>query len=214
MTHEEATQVLRVELPTTENALKAAFRRRASEEHPDHSKHPRAAERFMEVQAAFEALLGSPEVTHAASQRDQRCEDGTPLTECGLGLGLTVNGRPCPGCHGRGYGEVFSRERCPDCREAGVWGLNYEYRCRRCSGTGRFMRNGRDVGECFACKGTGWHRDRSVYNHCGTCGGTGYASTKKVICYAKCHACEGTGEIKVLNPVLPKGLFTGRVGGA
>jgi hypothetical protein len=28
--------------------------------------------------------------------------------------------------------------------------------------------------------------------------------------YTKCRACGGTGENKVLNPVLPKGLFVGK----
>lgn len=211
MTGEEAAQVLRVALPITSNALKTAFRRRASEEHPDKSKHPRAAERFVEVQAAFEFLDGSEYVVGAPPEA--RCDDGTLLTMCGLGLGPTINGKPCPECRGRGYREIYERERCPDCRPMGLFYFRYEYRCRKCAGTGRFLRNGKDVGICFACNGFGWHRDHdpsAFGDRCGTCRGTRYASTRQVASYMKCHACDGTGEIKVLNPVLPKGLFTGK----
>lgn len=209
MTSDEAASLLRVELPITANALRTAFRRRAAEEHPDKSKHPKAAERFIAVQSAFDFLNESVYVVGAPAAA--KCEDGTPLTELGLGLGPTINGKPCPECRGRGYKEIHERARCSDCR-IGFLGFRWEYRCRRCSGTGRFTRNGRDVGECFACSGLGWHIDRNPsslgYNRCQTCHGTGYASTEKVSSYIRCSACDGTGEVKVLNPVLPKGLFT------
>lgn len=199
--------MLRVELPVTGNALKTAFRRRASEEHPDHSKHPRAADRFREVQTAFEALDGSEHVVGAPPEA--KCDDGTPLSECGLGLGPTVNGKACPACHGCGYREIRERKPCPDCRTWGVWSLRWAYRCRKCGGSGRFLRNGHDVGKCYPCDGRGWIRADAIFNNCRTCDGTRYATTQNVTSYVRCSNCEGTGEVKVLNPVLPKGLLGG-----
>jgi DnaJ-class molecular chaperone len=211
MTRDEAVDTLQIEIPTTANALKAVFRRRASEEHPDHSKHPKANERFRLVQEAFELLKGDSTVLVDAPA-EARLDDGGSLEECGLGLGPTTNGRPCPSCHGRGYGTVHNDYvTCPDCQYPSLG--KQMFRCRRCSGTGRFVRNGRDVGVCFACSGLGWKvTSYPPYDYCPTCHGLGRVPTKRVS-YYRCTECKGTGEIVVLNPVLPKGLFAARANG-
>ncbi len=207
MTRDEAIAVLRVEVPTTPNALKSVYRRRAFEEHPDRSKHPRASERFQEVQKAFALLDGDAEVVVGAPA-ESKLDDGTPLGELGLGLGPTTNGKPCPSCHGKGYRVAHAYVACPDCRFVS-YGLGQAFRCRRCNGTGRFKKNGRDVGECFDCSGVGW-RKVHPFATCPTCHGLGRTTSEKVLSYYRCDGCKGTGEIVVLNPVLPKGLFTRR----
>ncbi len=204
MTREDAIEVLRLDVPTTPNALKSAYRRRAFEEHPDRSRHPHAADRFMDVQKAFALLDGDAEVV-VGLPAEARLDDGTLLSELGLGLGPTINGKPCPSCRGKGYRAVNKRVPCPDCRAIGFF--VQAFRCRRCNGTGRFTRNNRDVGECFACSGLGW-KTAPRFAECSTCHGTHLATSTTIAAYYRCDGCSGTGEIVVLNPVLPKGLFT------
>jgi DnaJ-class molecular chaperone len=208
VTTDEALAVLRVTPPITPNALKVAFRRRASEEHPDHSKHPQAGARFIAVQTAFATLDGADGVVVGAPEEAKLEEDGTPLTELGRGLGPTINGRPCPTCHGSGYYQATEQAVCPDCRYYGAFGLGLAFRCWKCTGTGVFKRNGRSVGTCFSCNGKGW-RQVPFSAICPTCHGTMRVPGKKIARYYRCTECKGTGEVVVLNPVLPKGLFVG-----
>lgn len=135
MTRAEAVSILGVAVPTTVNALKTAYHRKALEVHPDKCErgNPDAHLRFLAVQAAYELLAKDTEAV-TEPERDVTI-DGFPLSEFGKGLGPTVNGKPCPSCSGKGY--VMTR------------GIRYTFCCR----------------------------------------------------------CEGSGEIKCANPVLPKGLF-------
>ena len=227
-TIEDASRILRVELPTTTNALKSAFRRRSREVHPDHSIAVDAKEQFQMLSAAYEYVQTQPAwllLAEGAVDTAQTCEDGTPLADLGKGLGPTINGRPCDGCGSRGFTSYSAdRTACPDCRSTM---LHVEYRCRRCGGDGVFKRNGKAVGQCNGCRGMGWIREQGrkrtdmfgVYggfhsrsvNRCGTCKGTERVKNPHgAMLHNKCYHCKGTGEILVFNPVIPKGLLRAR----
>ena len=210
MDRTEAVQLLHVTFPTTETALKSAFRRRALDVHPDRNKSPNAAAEFQRLQGAYEALVGDVEVVLCV-EAQACCDDGTSLSELGRGLGPAINGRPCTDCRGAGFQMYTTAEssECPDCLPVysglGLWGVAYQWRCPRCKGTGKFSRNGAVVGDCFRCKGQGWIRTRE--NHCETCHGYGRVSQKIQRRYSRCTACNGAGEVRIYNPVLPKGLL-------
>lgn len=212
MERANAARLLQLTLPTTAAAIKTAFRRRALQVHPDQNKAAGAQDAFIDLQEACSSLLADPEAVTGVEEA-ALCVDGTPLKDLGGGLGPTVNGKPCPKCNGAGFTKFrIGNDPCPDCRPLG-FGLfflvpsGYEWKCPRCNGTGRFKRNGKDVGECFRCKGRGTIRTRT--NQCETCHGTGRDPRTGTVIYHVCQECQGTGEVKVLNPVLPKGLFTG-----
>ena len=219
----DAANLLGLTLPTTENALKTHYKRKSREEHPDTSKHPKAAERFMAVKDAYDTLkkarcfdLDSEDVAIT------RTEQGDLLSDLGKGLGPTTNGRPCSSCESTGYTTWSERlaERCTDCHQTpdGRW----EYTCRRCEGTGTFKVNGVSKGECYTCKGTGWRKPKNqkrtqnrvwgfgtFVNVCKKCDGTSYVHIKVTKThYNTCRECKGTGEIRIFNPVLPKGFLT------
>ena len=107
--------------------------------------------------------------------------DGTPLSDLGLGLGPTTNGRECARCEQRGYTILREHGRMP---------------CPKCGG--RNMFNGR--GEF----------QYPFRNMCTACNGTGKSPTERVtrIIAMKCGDCKGTGEIEIANPALPKGRLT------
>jgi DnaJ-class molecular chaperone len=209
MTIQEAAAVLKVQLPVSLNSLKTAFRRLSREEHPDISKHPKAAERFQAVKTSYEFLKTSKDALEYSAEDAKvlRCEDGTHLSELGQGLGPLTNGRPCDECSGKGYLSYrTSKVLCSDCRDAFSFDPSapFEYRCRKCKGSGKFQ----DKGQCFACRGSGWHRPKGRRNICTSCRGTSFVDNPHgAVSYEKCLTCKGCGELMVFNPVLPKGLL-------
>lgn len=66
--------------------------------------------------------------------------------------------------------------------------------CPKCSGRGKFVgNNGRVIGNCFSCNGTGLSRSAGVAlaaDNCVKCVGTGEWRTGR-----PCFACHGTGKI-------------------
>jgi DnaJ-class molecular chaperone len=212
MTSVEAAKTLGVALPVSLNALKTAYRRRSHEEHPDVSKHPQAAERFLALTIAYEHLQADPRALEYSAEDARRLltDDGTPLAELGKGLGPKTNGRPCDDCTGRGYRSYkIDGMRCPKCRPyyLNIFHRAWEYLCRKCNGSGKF----KNKGECFPCRGTGWTRTTSGRNTCVACKGTEIVENPQApVAHVKCAGCKGTGELMVFNPVLPKGLLAGR----
>lgn len=221
-----ASHILRVELPTTMNALKSAFRRRSREVHPDHSVAVDATKQFQALSAAYEFAQTQPawllETEGEEVNGNLLCDDGTPLADLGKGLGPLKNGRPCDGCGSKGFTSYsVARTPCVDCRVA--FG-RVSYRCRRCGGDGVFKRNGRSVGECNGCRGEGWIAETKrvrdpfgfgfgvrLVNRCVTCKGErDVPNPQGRQTHVKCYHCKGTGELLVFNPVIPKGLLGSR----
>ena len=210
MTNETASalHLLGLVVPTTRNAIKVAYRRAANLEHPDRSRHPQAKERFHAVQAAYELLQKDTSVLDVVESLVTLTEEGDELAKLGKGLGPTTNGLSCEDCKGMGYvGYASQRTSCPNCRNAG---FRTEYRCMKCSGTGSFRMRSGNVGQCFACKGSGWYIrrfERTFANSCPSCLGIGTVASKQVKSYHTCYKCKGKGELPMWNPVLPKGFL-------
>jgi hypothetical protein len=221
--------------------LKSAFRAKAMSAHPDHGGD---AEKFMQYQDAFDLLktlatINGKEGVKAALQ------DGTLLTELGKGYPLTVSAKTCDSCDGRGYGsytlDVSEKEiTCPKCSGTGA----FSYPCRACRGTGSHTnpRNGKPIGTCTLCEGSGrfyplykgkpkkrhmyaswldYHVDYTFVklkdgtelqvNKCRECGGDKriWVPVKGTeLFYTACDICGGVGEVKIYNPVIPRGLLT------
>ena len=108
--------------------------------------------------------------------------DGTPLSELGLGLGPTTNGKDCPNpkCGGRGY----------ETHHGPAWKV-----C--------------PVETCFRGLVTYKHWDtvEHITRYCFVCDGLGQVRASGNVYYVKCRQCDGTGEVINFNPVIPKGAL-------
>lgn len=209
-----ASKILGITLPTSLNALKTQFHRRCLEEHPDVSKHPEAGKRFQDLRTAYEFLRAHPSSIELVEEDLQKLSTvcGVLLSNLGKGLDQKTNSKTCNDCSGKGYATYYEKTAdCPDCRlySRGVicWGV--EYRCGACKGSGlsRRSRKGKD---CAACQGTGWRRTRHRSSTCRTCKGALYVENVKTRQFVKCAQCNGSGELAIFNPVLPKGLLSSR----
>jgi hypothetical protein len=229
----QAIELLRIhfdfEAPVAFEDVKKKYRRECRLLHPDVEGGSESA--FKAFGGAFDNLKqlyqnGSPlfdaepleEIVEGEPQLPKMPRvtvDGTPLSELGLGLGPTTNGRECLHCEQRGYTitKEHAKGRCQKCSGSGRHPR--EYPCRPCRGSGKFTqrRSGRVV-DCLGCNGAGKFRHPFQKEYCAVCHGSGKAPTDRVanIYAMKCHDCNGTGETEVWNPVLPKGrlIFTGK----
>ncbi len=181
-------RIFNLSFPPTEIELKSAFRSLSKERHPDTGGSHRE---FIDLKEAYDMLLGY--VIEGKKYVDKTTQ-GDLLVDLGNGLGPTTNGAHCKNCNSLGYRieTRTSHYRIIDCSFCGV-------RCGRCSGRGRLI-----TGECPECKGSGTFRFRNI--GCTFCRGRGnYSKPILTQVYITCSTCEGTGEIKIMNPVLPKG---------
>jgi DnaJ-class molecular chaperone len=201
-----AKDLLGLQLPTTKADLKLAFRNAVKRLRPDLANSQANDEEFIKIKTFYTKLVEqSPAWAFAdTGAQDPKTTTGHLLSELGLGLGPTVNGKDCNVCQHRGYTiiELSGLTRCTRCIGAG---FAYEDTCSRCKGSGKFVKNGRPVGVCFSCRGTGKPL-RPRLNLCSRCHGRGSinvpANTKE---YHLCYTCKGVGEIEIFNPVIPKG---------
>lgn len=201
---QDAVRFLAIELPVTKNQLKRAYHRRSLEEHPDHSKHPQAEERFNNLTKAYEFISTFSDSilkTDTVEGIEAKCEDGTLLSKLGKGLGPTTNGVECGECRGRGFGkhDIGGQHPCFDC---GGYLAFSRLPCLKCNRSGVYKVNGVARGKCFACNGTGMLNVK-----CKTCHGTRWVKEESKIVYNLCLKCKGCGELPMWNPVLPRGLL-------
>jgi DnaJ-class molecular chaperone len=216
-------------VPVAFDDVKKKFRQKSKLLHPDVGGEEEA---FKALSNAFDDLkklyeAGSrifdaepaeevPEGETKPPSMPRETVDGTALSELGLGLGPTTNGRECFHCKQRGYTitKEYGKGPCRSC--SGTGGEPREFSCRPCRGSGRVRqaRTGEEV-SCRLCFGTGKFK-HPLLKDCVHCYGTGESRTGaervKRIYALKCYDCKGTGEIQVLNPVLPKGrlFFVGK----
>lgn len=199
-----AALLLGVVLPVTAEELKQAYRIACKKLHTDTSGSEATKDRFIQMKQLYDQLtsLKLDWIFKDAATTELRTSMGTPLSELGLGLGPNKNGRDCEHCQHKGYTEqmIEGYQPCPWC--FGGWTRTQP--CRRCDGKGRYMRNGVDKGECFGCKGSGTYRSPSLIR-CQVCRGTGGKYVPAGTAYHVCYYCQGTGEIEIFNPVIPKG---------
>lgn len=217
--------------PVAFEDIKKKYRKESKRLHPDSSSPDSSEDAFKALSGAFDGLkhlyqIGSrlfdaePMSDDAAEGEPQppkmprETVNGTPLSELGLGLGPTTNGKECTECDSLGYKVVHEHGfgKCAKCEGHGY--QPREFRCRACDGSGRFVqrRSLREV-DCRVCQGTGIFKHPFYTESCSACFGVGRGKTEKVVSIyiLKCYTCKGTGETEVWNPVLPKGrlVFNG-----
>lgn len=201
-------------LPMSHAEMKSAFRAAASKlkgafgELASDLSMVEAKDRFIELNQFYKSLQDKPWAftDNAKGSEPLVTVAGESLTELGLGLGPSKNGRDCGVCQHRGYNE----ER-PEGWKRCIWcdcGWSYTQPCQRCQGTGNGPKQKPNA--CPQCKGKAvFHHHRAV--KCRECKGVGGTAVKiGTVLYYMCSNCKGTGEIEIFNPVLPKGLLTSR----
>lgn len=229
MNLDAAAKVLGVDLPTELRLVKSAFRRMALFVHPDVGGDP---EKFRQVEEAYRVLSASPEALTSIEETTKTTICGRPLEELGQGYPLNISAKTCGNCDGRGYQLVKMEEeltRCTSCEGDG----HRKEPCKKCGGDGVFKIRGNPKGTCYTCDGSGvydywkawkkknlktafdylWRR-APAWTNCRECSGAGMAkdpNTGKMEALI-CDGCKGIGEIKMFNPVLPRGLLTGAGG--
>jgi molecular chaperone DnaJ len=208
-------ETLGVSRTASQDEIKRAFRLLAREHHPDVNQDPRAAERFKEINEAYQ-VLGDPE---RRARYDRGELDGQAFRPFGGGTGFDDifdmffgqqgqrGGEPGPG---RGNDlrvvlEVTLEEAAAGTRRSVT--IQREETCPICFGTG--AEQGSAPEACPTCRGAGQvrHSRRTPFGQfaqiatCPQCRGTGTIIRKP------CRDCRGSGrtvakrEIDIATPV-------------
>ncbi len=218
-----ASTYLGIQLPTSMDALKKAFREQSKKLHPD--REGGSKEKFQGMIEVYEfivtiahlpGIIGDMKPNGSLSRPTDHfvTVDGTSIFDLGLGLGPTKNGKDCLRCQHKGYTiePTFGYTTCTACDVRGQMPYVQNFRCKSCVGTGKFrQKNSQRIVDCRTCAGTG-RFTTTIPDRCASCGGSKrvYGPTGEEI-YQKCFECRGTGEIEIDNPVLVKGrLFVRR----
>ena len=215
--------------------LKVAFRQVASKTHPDvggiREEFERAMSFFYTLSNQCTNFGKRPD--GSIIEGDKTIE-GRKLVDLGKGYPIAENAKTCEACKGKGY-TSFRKEcdkkyqTCDDCNGIGL----FSYPCKKCNGSGKYSRHGKVIGECNLCEGSGrfypenkrpwWLRGPYSANKyipgtmkfgipCKKCGGSGQVWVPVMsdkLFHSVCYMCDGIGEIRIFNPVLPRGLFVG-----
>jgi len=223
----EATILLRkhfgLQPPITHTAFRKRYRELAFEYHPDHAGSS-ATQRFQTLQDAYEKIrattaLFAPESADIGIT--EQTVEGVALHELGLGLGPSINAVECKPCAGKGYETTYGARTvyCGRCDDEG----RPLQQCPQCRGSKGFTAlDGHTHIQCWTCNDSGTILKKAnvrqregqfnwLFNNrfvCSYCHGTKRRvmdKDKKCPIYHKCLACLGTGEIRIYNPVIPKG---------
>ncbi|MFA7435387.1 MAG: molecular chaperone DnaJ [Bacilli bacterium] len=221
-------EVLGVSKTASEDEIKRAYRTLAKKYHPDVSKEENAAEKFKEVQEAYE-VLSDP------TKREQYNQFGHQGANFGGGSGFE-------GFNFGGFGgfeDILSsmfggggsrtsgrNNRGSDLRanisisfEEAAFGVEKELSinkhdtCTACSGLGAESKN--DVTVCSTCRGRGRViiEQNTIFGRvqtettCSTCNGSGE------IIKNKCKVCSGEGRVKKTSKIkikIPSGIDDGQ----
>lgn len=222
-------EILEVHKNAAEAEIKKAFRKLATQYHPDRNPGDHAAEeKFKELAEAYE-VLSDPEKRAQYDQFGHAGVSGAGFSSGGFG-GFG-GGSPFGDIFGDIFGEIFGgggggRQRGRGRRgddlqynleisfEEAAFGCEkqievpYAKRCETCSGSG--AKPGTEAKTCPTCRGAGQVRFQqgffSVSRACSHCNGEG-----KVV-ESPCSDCRGTGSIratKTLSVKVPAGVETG-----
>lgn len=201
-----------IAFPISREAFKSAFRSAAKRLHPDTTNEVSKASAndiFIRMKAFYDTLVSmNPSWAFVDGTEPLKTTNYRLLSELGLGLGPLVNGRECVQCQHKGYTEekLNAWQTCTQCSS---YGWTYTQPCLRCKGSGKYTNRKGDASfECYVCRGDGYLPSRHL-NKCWVCKGEG---GKKVpvnsVVYYFCYTCNGVGEIKIYNPVIPKGILS------
>lgn len=232
MANKDYYSVLGVEKGASDDEIKSAYRRLAKKYHPDLNKTEEAAEKFKDINEAYE-VLSDPQ---KRSNYDQfGSAEGNPFGSSGQGgFGDFFGG-------GGGFSDIFSdifsafgggrgnareqargqdiniaitlefEEACFGCEKNIT--INKTEKCSACNGTG--AKNGKEFTTCRDCNGSGRVRfqQNTLFGTtireagCPKCNGTG-----KII-KEKCSSCNGKGEqkgSKTIKVKFPAGIDNGQ----
>lgn len=236
MPNKDYYQTLGVNKGADADEIKSAYRRLAKKYHPDLNKTPEAAEKFKEINEAYEVLGDEKK---RANYDQYGSADGPQFGGGAGGFGDFFGGA------GGGFGgfsdifsDIFSAFGGTDARqsrvnrrgddinvsmrlsfEEAVFGvektinLNRTQTCGKCHGTG--AKNGTEVSTCPDCKGAGRVRiqQNTMFGTtiresvCPRCGGSG-----KIV-KERCDECGGKGVKKVpasIHVKVPAGIDDGQ----
>lgn len=157
MTEADAFRLLDLSPGATQAAVRASFRRKVMERHPDTALEETAGSDVQALVDAYRLLIGAETRTEVgtAGRFDEGADSGRRIDvdrpfepDTPRSAGST---RPCQGCGGAGFRRQDST--CPGCRGAGqvtiVEVLRVRVsRCRTCQGRGRV----RAIEVCEVCR--------------------------------------------------------------
>ncbi|MGG3963209.1 molecular chaperone DnaJ [Heyndrickxia faecalis] len=232
MSKRDYYEVLGVAKDASKDEIKKAYRKLSKKYHPDINKAPDAAEKFKEIQEAYEVLSDD-------QKRAQYDQFGHAGPNQGFGDGSGFGGFSSSDFGNFGFEDIFStffgggRRNDPNAPRQGadlqytmtlefeeaVFGKETDIRipreetCDTCHGTG--AKPGTHPKECPHCHGTGQlNTEQStpfgrIVNRrvCHYCGGTGKIITDK------CKTCGGTGRVKKRRKIhvkIPAGIDDGQ----
>lgn len=227
MNYKEALDIFRLGEVPAKSRLKKLYRIKAKSAHPDHGG---GIGDFLQLQEAFKVL----DAIAVDKDVVLTTVDGILLSDLGNGLGPMKNGKECSHCEGNGYTRVEIGEHWEPCRHCDGSGYHQVLMCKSCGGRGYFInpKTEERVATCETCKGTGEYVlahpvackkcnpngqgklsafEWSYFNMFGVfpMGHRRYIKGKirvaEGIRYLRCDRCNGTGEVEMFNPVLPKG---------
>ncbi|MED4344723.1 molecular chaperone DnaJ [Heyndrickxia coagulans] len=232
MSKRDYYEVLGVAKDASKDEIKKAYRKLSKKYHPDINKAPDAAEKFKEIQEAYEVLSDD-------QKRAQYDQFGHAGPNQGFGGGNGFGGFSSSDFDSFGFEDIFStffgggRRNDPNAPKQGadlqytmtlefeeaVFGKETDIRipreetCDTCHGTG--AKPGTHPKECPHCHGTGQLNTEQqtpfgrIVNRrvCHYCGGTGKIITDK------CKTCGGTGRVKKRRKIhvkIPAGIDDGQ----
>lgn len=234
---DEAKKLLDVPDKFSPQALKSAFRRASFLKHPDAGGSQDGFVALMQAFEALKPYASTTGAS-AEELRTLTTVEGTPLNDLGKGYPLTVSARTCEKCQGHGYRTFHDTAQAQvTCQHCSGQGL-VRYPCKKCSGTGGYKhpKTGKVIGKCYRCNGSGWFYpenkrpaahpfmwgsftrlkyipgSRKRGQTCRYCDGDGFVwreLKKDGVLYTICETCKGVGEVKMANPVIPRGFLVG-----
>ncbi len=234
MANKDYYSILGVDKNASDDEIKSAYRRLAKKYHPDLNKTEEAANKFKDINEAYEVLGDSQK---RANYDQFGSADGNPFGNAGAGGGFNDF---FGGGSGGGFGDFFSdifsafggrqssrvqtngqdiniavtlefEEACFGCEKNIT--LTKTEKCAACNGTG--AKGGKEFTTCRECNGTGRVRFQQSTlfgttireSVCPKCNGTG-----KIV-KEKCPSCNGKGEMRTSKTVkvkFPAGIDNGQ----
>ena len=188
-----AKEMFGLELPMQEAELKRAWRRECKRLHPDvnPTRDHSAIARVNDAYQYLLSFLGSKAFIDSVTNEQTKTMDGYDIALLGRGLPANMNGSRCHRCNGAGYETKLMRYERATC--------THQTPCIPCKGSGQFILRNNNRVQCKRCQGRGQSTHDDACYLCLL-----ENNVKPVYCRFRCFTCEGTGEVRIFNPVIKK----------